>query len=145
MKRAIAAVIAVAVWLILFAAPASAETSALTCRLTKTAKKHDSAIFRSTLIRVRLTVSWCHNGKKVSRVNVGCQILENDPVTVDPGECQTQKGSFGWGGRPDGGAWALASVGYKNCAPPILNLCQNRTINVELWLYADGTATKSQR
>lgn len=120
----------------------SQSSSALTCRVTSTTKKHDSGLVKSTLIRLKIIVSWCHNGKKISRVNVSCQVTENDPFTVAPSNCETGGGYVGWNSYPNGGYRAQASVGYKNCpGPDIFDfLCQNRVLNMELWLQADGSA-----
>jgi hypothetical protein len=140
MKRFVLLLIAVVCLVALTAPPVhsqSESSTALTCRITKTAKKHVSAVFRTTLIRVVMTVHWCHNNTRVTRAHVTCQITDLDPVTIDPDDCQAQGHPVGWRNQPDGGFYAAVSVQYDNCAIGF-GFCAHRVLNLERYYYADG-------
>jgi hypothetical protein len=114
------------------------------CRQSTFKKSVKSVVFRTTLLRMSLGVTWCQNGRRVTHAHVTCSIDDMDPVTIQADSCQPQGRPVPWNGRVDGGFYASASVGFSNCVFRY-GCWQSAVMNIERWLYADGGVSGSPR
>ena len=125
---------------------ASANTSAQmqNCRQSTFKKSVKSVVFRSTLLRLSMGVTWCHNGARVTHAQVTCRIEDFDEVTIHVESCETQGRSVPWNGRVDGGFYAASSVSFSNCVLRY-GCWQSAILDIDRWLYGDGGISRSSR
>lgn len=122
----------------------NAESASQSCRQSIFKRSAKSILARSTLLRVSMTVTWCFNGRRVTKAQVTCKIDEFDRVTIQVDSCQTQGRTVPWNGYDDGGFYAQTSSAFSNCVFRY-GCWQSAIMNIERWLYADGIVSRSSR
>ncbi len=114
-----------------------------TCQVFRVVEEDSSAVFHSLLLRLRMQVSWCWNGETV-KVSVTCKVEKLDRMTITIDSCQAQSNSAAWRGKQRGAYYAQATVNYSNCVLKF-GCWASAQMDIERWLYADGSITKTPR
>lgn len=144
-RSAVLAVIIAAMFTTTASALAEASGSAKeTCRVAEATDTIKSFAFRTVLLKTKMSVSWCHNGNKITRASVTCLIEQIDRVTISIDRCQPQGSFISWQGDPRGGFYAQTSVNFSNCVFKY-GCWQSGVQRIIRWFYADGTITKAPR
>jgi len=146
-KRLLASAALVAVFVSL-ASTASAVASGTsqqrkTCQVFRVVEEDSSAVFHSLLLRLRMQVSWCYDGKTV-KVSVTCKVEKFDRMTITIDSCQAQGNPVAWRGKENGAYYAQVSVNYSNCVLKF-GCWASAQMEFERWMYADGSINKTPR
>ncbi len=139
----LAAVMAVALHLGGYTDTAQAAKDRKTCSVFKAVNEDKSAVFKTTLVRLQMQVSWCRDGKVVS-VGVTCKVEKFDRITITIDSCQAQGNFVPWQGNPKGAYYAQATINYSNCVLKF-GCWASAQMDIVRWLYADGSILKSPR
>jgi hypothetical protein len=120
-----------------FTAEGSATIQKVLCNRAVYPIHADSLLHLEVVFRYKITLSFCHNGKRVLRPQATCEAWDIDPVVIVYGGCSVQGYFYGWGGNPNGGYYAQAAATFQNC---ILHYgcMQSGTITLKIWANANG-------
>ncbi len=140
---AVAAFIATAVT-VCGTSSAMAQTARPKCQVNRFEATSKSFAFRSVLLKLSMTLSWCYNGKKVTSGTVTCKIEDFDRITIVVEDCQVQTSPQSWGKSPSGALYALVYVRYTNCILKF-GCWQSDVKALERWAYGDGIIIDTPR
>lgn len=117
------------------------STSALQCKIANYGIHADEPLGIEAVLKFKITVSACYNGRRVIRPGVTCTVWHTDPITIVNSGCSTQSFFYAWNGDPYGGYYAQAQATFQNCVLPIfkgVTCITSVTITLEIRMTANG-------